>query len=262
MPSTGPAGSNTGSILAAVAPARTADRDGGLGRCSRRGCAGCARARTARATPMPIGTRRLRDRAAGDLEQVDRLGLAASRSRPRSRPVAAGRRPCGAGARSPARRRSPASRRSPPPRVDEHVALEVLDELAHQLRRHVGEHAPAELRDLAGDRQVGRRRRRLVPSPSSLIVTTIVAFALPCPRCRGRTRRARCGASASSTSASFAVPLYCAVIGPTLTFTTPRYSSPSTSCSCAPGRHGAMRSMSSSTFHVSSIGRAHSEAVC
>ena len=43
---------------------------------------------------------------------------------------------------------------------------------------------------------------------------------------------------AASTSASRAVPLYCAVIGPTFTLTMPRYSSPSTSCSCAPGRHG------------------------
>ena len=39
--------------------------------------------------------------------------------------------------------------------IREHVAFEVLHELAHQLRRHVGEHPAPELRDLAGDRQVG-----------------------------------------------------------------------------------------------------------
>src|SRR5262249_26111497 len=53
-----------------------------------------------------------------------------------------------------------------------------------------------------------------------------------------------------------AAPLYCAVMGPTLTLTMPRYSSPSISWSCAPGMQGAMRSTSSSTFQASSTGTA------
>ena len=123
-----------------------------------------------------------------------------------------------------------------------------------QLRRHVGEHAAAELRDLARDRRDRSRPRRACPSPSSVIVTTIVAFALPCPRVSRPAASITIRCAASSTSASVAVPLYCAVIGPTFTFTTPRYSSPSISWSCAPGRHGAIPSMSSNTFQVSSIG--------
>ena len=68
-------------------------------------------------------------------------------------------------------------------------------------------------------------------------------------------------ALASSASSILATPLYCAVIGPTLIFTMPRYSSPSISWSCAPGMHGAMRSTSSSTFHASSIGHLDPELV-
>ena len=60
---------------------------------------------------------------------------------------------------------------------------------------------------------------------------------------------------------NLAWPLYWAVIGPTLTFTTPRYSSPSTSWSCAPGRHGAIRSTSVSTAHARSTGQRHTEVV-
>ena len=37
----------------------------------------------------------------------------------------------------------------------QHVLLEVVGELAQQLARHVGHHAAAELRDLAGDVEVG-----------------------------------------------------------------------------------------------------------
>ena len=58
--------------------------------------------------------------------------------------------------------------------------------------------------------------------------------------------------AASSVSTMRAAPLYCAVMGPTLTFTTPRYSSPSTSWSCAPGMHGAIRSRSRRVRHDSS----------
>ena len=52
-----------------------------------------------------------------------------------------------------------------------------------------------------------------------------------------------------------AVPLYWAVIGPTLTLTMPRYSSPSISWSWAPGSSGAIRSTSVRTFQR--LGRAH-----
>ena len=58
-----------------------------------------------------------------------------------------------------------------------------------------------------------------------------------------------------------ATPLYCAVMGPTFTFTMPRYSSPSTSVSWAPGMHGAMRSRSVRTAHASVDGHLHVELV-
>jgi hypothetical protein len=86
-----------------------------------------------------------------------------------------------------------------------------------------------------------------VDAPSSCSTATIVALAVPEPRASLLL------ASVTRRPASFfsmrAAPLY-SRIGPTLTFTIPRYSSPSTSWSWAPGRHGAMRSTSSSTFHA------------
>ena len=90
----------------------------------------------------------------------------------------------------------------------------------------------------SGDERDDDRRRRVA------LAAGVAARGLDHDAC-GRPRRPR---------RSCAAPLYCAVIGPTFTFTMPRYSSPSISCSCAPGRHGAMRSMSSSTFHASSTG--------
>jgi hypothetical protein len=48
--------------------------------------------------------------------------------------------------------------------------------------------------------------------------------------------------------------LYVTVIGPTLTLTRPAKESPSTDSTVAPGRHGAIRSMSSSTSHACSTG--------
>ena len=83
----------------------------------------------------------------------------------------------------------------------------------------------------------------------------IVADALPCPRVSRPLPLITATCAASSRDSNCAAPLYCAVIGPTFTFTTPRNSSPAISWSCAPGRHGAMRSMSMSTRHVSSTGR-------
>src|ERR1035437_4379206 len=50
-------------------------------------------------------------------------------------------------------------------------------------------------------------------------------------------------------------------MGPTLILTTPRYSSPSTSRNCAPGRHGAIRSMSVRTAHAFSTGTATSNSL-
>src|SRR5687767_1331532 len=93
-----------------------------------------------------------------------------------------------------------------------------------------------------------------VPSPSGCSDAVMVALALPWPRVSRPSARSTARWAASSRSTNVAVPLYCAVIGPTLTFTTPRYSSPSTSCSSAPGMHGAMRSTSVSTAHARSTG--------
>src|SRR5206468_8135459 len=79
-----------------------------------------------------------------------------------------------------------------------------------------------------------------VPSPSGTSVAVMVALALPCPRVSRPSARSTALPPVSSRSKNVALPLYCAVIGPTLTLTTPRYSSPSTSCSSAPGMHGAI----------------------
>ena len=113
-------------------------------------------------------------RLARRLDRSTRLGLGCARSaRPRSPRL-------GDGVVSSACSYAAARvRRVAAARASKHVALEVLDELPHQLRRHVGEHAPAELRDLAGDRQIGRRRRPSCPRPRASSCTTIVALALP-----------------------------------------------------------------------------------
>ena len=208
---------------------------------------------------MPMRHEALGDRRAGHAEQVDGLDLGrVDPARAARRPVAASRRGRGRRgrprSRAPARTAPPACEVSPPPAVAQHVALEVLDELAHQLRRHVDEHAPPELRDLAGDRQVGRDVDLRAARPRASSSRRSSPWRCPARACRGPTRRSRCGGSPRRPRPGVAVPLYCAVIGPTFTFTMPRYSSPSTSCSCAPGRHGAMPSMSSITFHVASIG--------
>ena len=89
-----------------------------------------------------------------------------------------------------------------------------------------------------------------VPPLSSRITTVIMAVALPWPRVSRPDASIVMVRVPSSTLASFAAPLYCAVIGPTFTFTVPRNSSPAISVSCAPGIDGAMRSMSSNVFHV------------
>src|SRR5581483_3189222 len=94
-----------------------------------------------------------------------------------------------------------------------------------------------------------------VPSPSAVRVAVMVALALPCPRVSRPSARRTAVWLSTSRLWNVALPLYWAVIGPTLTFTTPRYSSPSTSWSWAPGRHGAMRSTSVSTAHASATGR-------
>jgi hypothetical protein len=61
-----------------------------------------------------------------------------------------------------------------------------------------------------------------VPSPSAVIVAVIVALALPCPRVSRPSACSTILPPASSCSTNVAVPLYWAVIGPTLTLTTPR----------------------------------------
>src|SRR5262245_46928384 len=93
-----------------------------------------------------------------------------------------------------------------------------------------------------------------VPASSGTRTAVTVADALPCPRVSRPSARITARWLASSFSVKCALPLYCAVIGPTLTLTMPRNSSPSTSWSCAPGMHGAMRSTSVSTRQASSTG--------
>src|SRR5206468_8505871 len=91
-----------------------------------------------------------------------------------------------------------------------------------------------------------------VPLPSETSVAVMVALALPCPRVSRPSARRTALWAVSSFSTKVAFPLYWAVIGPTLTFTMPRYSSPSISCSWAPGMQGAMRSTSVSSTQASS----------
>src|SRR5687767_1549806 len=93
-----------------------------------------------------------------------------------------------------------------------------------------------------------------VPSPSAVSVAVMVALALPWPRVSRPSARSTARWASSSRSTNVALPLYCAVMGPTFTLTTPRYSSPSISCSSAPGMHGAMRSTSVSTAHACATG--------
>src|SRR5262245_22647833 len=94
----------------------------------------------------------------------------------------------------------------------------------------------------------------LVPSPSGSSCAVMVALALPWPLVSRPSARSTARCAASSFSTKRAAPLYCAVMGPTLTLTMPRYSSPSISWSCAPGMHGAIRSTSVSTSHACSTG--------
>src|SRR5438067_841535 len=94
----------------------------------------------------------------------------------------------------------------------------------------------------------------LVPSPSATRRAVIVALALPWPRVSRPSARSTALPPASSRSTKVALPLYWAVMGPTFTLTMPRYSSPSISCSSAPGMHGAMRSTSVSRAQASCLG--------
>ena len=94
-----------------------------------------------------------------------------------------------------------------------------------------------------------------VPDASGTSDAVISAEALPCPFVSRPSAFSTALWLVSSFSTNVALPLYCAVIGPTFTLTMPRYSSPSISCSWAPGSAGAMRSTSVRTAHVSSTGR-------
>ena len=84
--------------------------------------------------------------------------------------------------------------------------------------------------------------------------TRAETLALPWPRVSRPSARSTSRPRSRSRSTMRATPLYCAVMGPTFTLTTPRCSSPSTSWSCAPGMHGAMRSRSVSTCQARSTG--------
>src|SRR5690606_26340989 len=93
-----------------------------------------------------------------------------------------------------------------------------------------------------------------VPSPSGWSWAVMVAAALPWPRVSRPSARSTIRRAASSFSTNRAAPLYWAVTGPTFTLTMPRYSSPSTSWSCAPGMQGAISSTSVSTSQARSTG--------
>src|SRR3954470_8176008 len=82
----------------------------------------------------------------------------------------------------------------------------------------------------------------------------MVALALPWPLVSRPSARSTARPAASSCSTKVSLPLYWEVIGPTFTLTMPRYSSPSISCSSAPGMHGAMRSTSVRSVHASCRG--------
>jgi hypothetical protein len=71
----------------------------------------------------------------------------------------------------------------------------------------------------------------VAPSPSATNVAVINAEALPWPRVSRPSAFSTATWAESSFDWNVAFPLYCAVIGPTFTFTIPRYSSPSISCS-------------------------------
>ena len=83
----------------------------------------------------------------------------------------------------------------------------------------------------------------------------MVALALPWPGCRAvGGQHGAAGGLVALDEGGLALVLR--GDGPTFTLDDPRYSSPSTSWSWAPGRHGAMRSRSVSTRHAWSIGAA------
>ena len=60
-----------------------------------------------------------------------------------------------------------------------------------------------------------------VPSPCSVMTAVTVAEAFPCPRASRPAAFSTARWAASSFSTKDAVPLYWAVIGPTLTLTSP-----------------------------------------
>ena len=189
-----------------------------LGLSAARAAGGGARARGARRRPRPA-----RAASAPACPPVSSRSTGSASGESILRPAGARRRRrCGAGA-APATRSPLASatargrlRRRPPPvargaarrppvqararALGKHVALEVLDELAEELRRHVGDHAPTELRDLAGDREVG-----VDVDPGAVAVgrsasAVIVADALPWPRVSRPSARITARRAASSTS--------------------------------------------------------------
>ena len=193
MPSTGPVGSNTGSMLDAGSAGRGPGPPGRRRRRRRSQPPEHEHGRSRR--PRRAGARRL---ATGDPPTSSRSTGSASgwstlrTAAPLPEGAAAGSAPCGdrlgddlaavvlASPVAPRRLGSPAVRstRSPASTSRSRFSTNWREELG----RHVADHAPPELRDLAGDREVGldvdarcRRRRR---SASSLIV----ADALPWPR--------------------------------------------------------------------------------
>ena len=79
-------------------------------------------------------------------------------------------------------------------------------------------------------------------SEEASISAVMSAAALPAPRVSRPSARITIRKSSRFNSTMVALPRYSAEMGPTLTFTAPRNSSPSTSSRRAPGRHGAINS--------------------
>src|SRR5580692_5172414 len=95
----------------------------------------------------------------------------------------------------------------------------------------------------------------VLPATSPCVrVACTFADAVPAPRVSLPVASIEILWLAWSLSVNFAVPLYVRESGPSLTFTWPSISSPSTEVTLAPGMHGAIRSTSSRTSQACSGG--------
>jgi hypothetical protein len=90
-----------------------------------------------------------------------------------------------------------------------------------------------------------------VPLPSGSRTAVTEADAVPLPRLSFPLASNLAVCVASSRCRNVPVPEYCSDTGPSLTFTVPAKSSPSTDVSAAPGKHGATASRSLKIAQVS-----------